>query len=95
MKVLQAERKEARAEKETALSRNHATTTDVLAMNRNAIERLRADNATAIEQLRVTIAEHNAKIAAQSKDIIKFIAAMAVGIVVVLGGFIAVLRFFT
>ena len=62
MKVLQSERKEAKAESDSAL-----------------------------ERLRVTVAE-------QSKDIVKFIATMSVGIVVslsvILGGFIALLQFY-
>ena len=62
MEVLQSERKEAKAESDSAL-----------------------------ERLRVTVAE-------QSKDIVKFIATMSVGIVVslsvILGGFIALLQFY-
>ena len=55
----------------------------------------KAESDSAFERLRAAMAEHNTKIAEQSKDMVKFISTMAVGIVVVLGGFIAVLRFFT
>ena len=65
MKVSQAERKEAKAESDSAL-----------------------------ERLRVTVADHNAKVAEQSKDIIKFMATMSGIIVAVLGAFIAILQFY-
>ena len=72
MKVSQAERKEAKAESDSAL-----------------------------ERLRVTMADHNAKVAEyhakmaeQSKDIIKFIATMSGISVAVLGAFIALLQFY-
>ena len=50
-------------------------------------EKAQAESDSAIERLRVTIAE-------QSKDVIKFIATMSVGIVAVLGAFIAILQFY-
>ena len=69
MKVLQSERREAKAESDSA-----------------------------IERLRATIAEHNAKTAEQSKDIIKFMATMSgiivVSLSVILGGLIALLQYF-
>ena len=83
MKISQAERKEAKAERREAKAESDS-----------AFERLRADNQTALERLRVSMAEHNAKVAEQSKDIIKFIATMSVGIVAVLGAFIAFLQFY-
>ncbi len=54
----------------------------------------KAESDSAFERLRVTIADHNAKVAEQSKEVIKFVATMSVGIVVVLGAFIAFLQFY-
>ena len=46
-----------------------------------------AKNESAIDRLRTTIE-------GQSKEVIKFVATMSVGIVVVLGAFIAFLQFY-
>ena len=61
-------------------------------------EQAKAENDSAFERLRADMERHNAeqneKIAEQSKDMIKFTATMSVGIVVVLGAFIAFLHFY-
>ena len=41
--ILEEKMKTMKAENEAAISKNHAAATDALAMNSNAIERLRAD----------------------------------------------------
>ena len=46
---------------------------------------LRAESETSYERLRASMAEYSAKTADQIRDVIKFVAAMAAGIVVVLG----------
>ena len=54
----------------------------------------KAESDSALERLRVTITDHNAKMPEQSKEVIKFIATMSVGIVAILGVFIAFLQFY-
>ena len=53
-----------------------------------------AESDSALERLRVAVADHNAKMAEQSREVIKFIATMSVGIVAILGAFIAFLQFY-
>lgn len=46
---------------------------------------LRAESETSYERLRASMAGYSAKTADQIRDVIKFVTAMAAGIVVVLG----------
>ena len=87
MKVSQAQREQAKTESDSAFERLRAD------MERyNAEQGAKMEKYNAEQSAKIT--EQNTKMAEQAKDMVKFIATMAVGIVVVLGGFIAVLQFF-
>ena len=62
--------------------------------NDSAFDCLRADMERHSAEQSARITKQNTKMAEYSKDMVKFIATMPVGIVAVLGAFIAFLQFF-
>ena len=91
MKVLQAERNEAKAENDSAFERLRA---DMARHNAEQNARMTEQSAKITEQ-NTKMAEQNTKIAEQSKEMVKFIVAMAATTIGILGGIIVLVQFFS